>query len=55
MRPLPTEGAISALNIPHSSIVFGLYQITEIQAKHGTVIQTALMILRNRFAHDDKF
>lgn len=30
---LPTKGTISALNIPHSSIVFDLYQITEIQAE----------------------
>ena len=33
VQPLPTEGAISALNIPHSSIVFDLYQVTEIQAE----------------------
>lgn len=33
VQPLPTEGTISALNIPHSSIVFDLYQATEIQAE----------------------
>ncbi len=33
VQPLPTEGAISALNIPHSSIVFDLHQVTEIQAE----------------------
>ncbi|WP_374692516.1 antitoxin [Accumulibacter sp.] len=33
VQPLPTEGTISALNIPHSSIVFDLYQGTEIQAE----------------------
>ncbi|MBS0611997.1 MAG: antitoxin [Proteobacteria bacterium] len=33
VQPLPTEGAISALNIPHSSIVFDLYQIAEIEAE----------------------
>ncbi len=33
VQPLPTEGTISALNIPHSSIVFGLHQVTEIQAE----------------------
>lgn len=33
VQPLPTEGTISALNIPHSSIVFDLYQTTEIQAE----------------------
>lgn len=33
VQPLPTEGTISALNIPHSSIVFDLHDITEIQAQ----------------------
>ena len=33
VQPLPTDGTISALNIPHSSIVFDLYQVTEIQAE----------------------
>lgn len=33
VQPLPTDGTISALNIPHSSIVFDLYQETEIQAE----------------------
>lgn len=33
VQPLPTEGAISALNIPHSSIVFDLHQVTEIEAE----------------------
>ena len=33
IQPLPTEGTISALNIPHSSIVFDLHRVTEIQAK----------------------
>lgn len=33
VQPLPTEGTISALNIPHSSIVFDLYQATNIQAE----------------------
>jgi hypothetical protein len=33
VQPLPTDGKISALNIPHSSIVFDLHQITEIQAE----------------------
>lgn len=33
VQPLPTEGTISALNIPHSAIVFDLYQVTEIQAE----------------------
>ena len=33
VQPLPTEGTISALNIPHSSMVFDLHQETEIQAE----------------------
>ena len=33
IQPLPTEGTISALNIPHSSIVFDLHQVTEIQGE----------------------
>ena len=33
VQPLPTEGTISALNIPYSSIVFDLHQVTEIQAE----------------------
>ncbi|MDA8349960.1 MAG: antitoxin [Pseudomonadota bacterium] len=33
VQPLPTDGAVSALNIPHSSIVFDLHQVTEIQAE----------------------
>ena len=33
VQPLPTVGQISALNIPHASIVFDLHQLTEIQAE----------------------
>jgi hypothetical protein len=33
VQPLPTEGTISALNIPHASIVFDMYQTAEIQAE----------------------
>ena len=33
VRPLPTDGNISALNIPHSSIVHDLYQVIEIRAE----------------------
>lgn len=33
VQPLPTEGTISALNIPHSSIVFDLHEVTEITAE----------------------
>ncbi|MGE4243788.1 antitoxin [Ramlibacter sp.] len=33
VQPLPTDGTISALNIPHSSIVFDLHDVAEIQAE----------------------
>lgn len=33
VRPLPTEGTISALNIPHSSIVFDMHRVIEIEAE----------------------
>ena len=33
VEPLPTEGNISALNIPHSSIVFDLHKVVEIRAE----------------------
>ena len=33
VEPLPTDGNISALNIPHSSIVFEMHQVTEIRAE----------------------
>lgn len=33
VQVLPTNGTISALNIPHASIVFDLYQVTEITAE----------------------
>ncbi len=33
VQALPTKGTISALNIPHSSIVFDLYEVAEIQAE----------------------
>jgi hypothetical protein len=33
VRPVPSERAISALNIPHSSMVFDLYQATQITAE----------------------
>lgn len=32
-QPLPGEGQISALNIPHSSIVFDLYDTAEVTAE----------------------
>ena len=33
VEPLPTEGNISALNIPHSSIVFDLHNVAEIRTE----------------------
>lgn len=33
VEPLPTQGNISALNIPHASIVFDHYEVKEIRAK----------------------
>ena len=33
VEPLPTKGNISALNIPHSSIVFDLHKVAEIRAE----------------------
>jgi hypothetical protein len=33
VQPLPTEGTISALNIPHSAIVFDLHQVAEVRAE----------------------
>jgi hypothetical protein len=33
VKPLPTEGTISALGIPHASIVFDLFQVAEITAE----------------------
>lgn len=44
VQPLPTQGAIAALNIPHASIVFDLHQFIEIQAElvggKGVVTET---------------
>lgn len=33
VEPLPTKGNISALNIPHSSIVFAMHEVTEIRVE----------------------
>lgn len=65
VQPLPTDGTISALNIPHSSIVFELHQVTEIRAellgenglaveriKHADIVSfTCLKV----FAFDQRF
>jgi len=65
VQPLPTEGRISALNIPHSSIVFDLHQATEIQAEllGGAGIATEIVKHANlisftclkAFAFDQRF
>jgi hypothetical protein len=65
VQPLPTEGTISALNIPHSSIVFDLNQVTEIQAellggngvatekiKHASLVSFTCL---KAFAFDQRF
>ncbi len=65
VQPLPTQGTISALNIPHSSIVFDLHQVTEIQAellggdgvateriKHANLISFTCL---KSFAFDQRF
>jgi hypothetical protein len=65
VQPLPTEGTISALNIPHSSIVFDLHQTTEIQAEllDGAGVATEIVRHANlvsftclkAFAFDQRF
>lgn len=65
VQPLPTVGMISALNIPHSSIVFDLHQVTEIQAellggngvpnekiKHANIVSVTCL---KSFAFDQRF
>lgn len=65
VQPLPTEGTIFALNIPHSSIVFDLHQVTEIRAellgdggvaiepvKHANLVSFACL---KAFAFDQRF
>lgn len=65
VQPLPTEGTISALNIPHSSIVFDLHQVTEIRAellgengmatervKHADIVSFSCL---KAFAFDQRF
>lgn len=65
VQPLPTEGKISALNIPHSSIVFDMYSEREIQAellggdgvatetiKHANVVSLTCLKI---FAFHDRF
>jgi hypothetical protein len=65
VRPLPTDGTISALNIPHSSIVFDMHRMIEIEAEllGGNGIATETIRYANlvsftclkAFAFDDRF
>lgn len=65
VQPLPTEGTISAINIPHSSIVFDLHEVTQIEAellggdgiavekiKHANMISFTCL---KAFAFDQRF
>ena len=65
VQPLPMVGQISALNIPHASIVFDLHQRTEIQAellddagvaieqiKHANLVSFTCL---KAFAFDDRY
>lgn len=65
VQPLPTEGTISAINIPHSLIVFDLHEVTEIEAellgdegiaveriKHANLISFTCL---KAFAFDQRF
>jgi hypothetical protein len=65
VQPLPTDGTISALNVPHCSIVFDLYRVTEIQAellgdagvateavKHANIVSFTCL---KAFAFDQRF
>jgi hypothetical protein len=65
VQPLPTEGTISAINIPHSSIVFDLHETTEVEAellgglgiaveriKHASLVSFTCL---KAFAFDQRF
>jgi len=65
VRPLPTDGTISALNIPHSSIVFDMHRVIEIEAellggngvatekiRHANLVSFTCL---KAFAFDDRF
>jgi hypothetical protein len=65
VRPLPTDGTISALNIPYSSIVFDMHRTIEIEAEllGGNGIATETIRYANlvsftclkAFAFDDRY
>lgn len=65
VQPLPTQGTISALNIPHASLVFDLYEVAEIRAellgedgvatecvKHADIVSFTCL---KAFAFDQRF
>lgn len=65
VQPLPTDGTISAINIPHSSIVFDLHDVADIEAellagggfaveriKHANLISFTCL---KAFAFDQRF
>jgi hypothetical protein len=65
VQALPTDGTISALNVPHCSIVFDLYKVTEIRAellgdagvateavKHANIVSFTCL---KAFAFDQRF
>ena len=47
VQPLPTEGNISALNIPHSSMVFDYHEVREIRAELPGDNGVAVELLRH--------
>ena len=65
VQPLPTQGTISALNIPHASIVFDLHRVSEIRAqllgKNGVATEhvkhadTVSFTCLKAFAYDQRF
>ena len=65
VQPLPTEGNISALNIPHSSILFEMHQVAEIRAELPGGEGSAVEVVRHAdlvsltclkaFAFDQRF
>lgn len=65
VQPLPTKGNISALNIPHSSMVFDLFEETEIRTelldakgiaavtvKHADIVSFTCL---KAFAYEDRY
>ena len=65
VESLPTKGAISALNVPHASIVFDLYQVVKVRAEllggAGTAVEEVRhanlvsFICLKAFAYDQRW